>query len=331
MAAFIAIAVVLGLAVLAVLLRPLWKHTRGLALGIGAVLAVSAGLLYMLVGTPRALQPGTTQAPVTLGDAINQLEAELQRDPRQPDGWRLLAQAYAREGKAEAARDAYAKAVALLPDDVDLAVEAAQARALAHPTRLFDADAVAMLERALASQPGHQRARWFLGIAQRQAGRHAEAATTWEPLLAQVDAATATSLRNEVNAARSDAGLPPLPEAAASSDALVVKVTLDPDFAARVRLSGNASIFVIARRPGGPPIPVAAEKHPVSALPLTVTLDDNDSLMPTAKLSQLQEVELVARLSASGSADDNEGDVDSAPVRVTMPAKAPVQLVIGAQ
>ncbi|MFO4987158.1 hypothetical protein RCK87_25800, partial [Salmonella enterica subsp. enterica serovar 1,4,[5],12:i:-] len=89
------------------------------------------------------------------------------------------------------------------------------------------------------------------GIAQRQAGRHAEAATTWEPLLAQVDAATATSLRNEVNAARSDAGLPPLPEAAASSDALVVKVTLDPDFAARVRLSGNASIFVIARRPGG--------------------------------------------------------------------------------
>ena len=46
MAAFIAIAVVLGLAVLAVLLRPLWKHTHGLALGIGAVLAVSAGLLW---------------------------------------------------------------------------------------------------------------------------------------------------------------------------------------------------------------------------------------------------------------------------------------------
>ena len=332
MAAFIAIAVVLGLAVLAVLLRPLWKHTHGLALGIGAVLAVSAGLLYMLVGTPRALQPGTTQAPVTLGDAINQLEAELQRDPRQPDGWRLLAQAYAREGKAEAARDAYAKAVALLPDDVDLAVEAAQARALAHPTRLFDADAVAMLERALASQPGHQRARWFLGIAQRQAGDNAAAAATWEPLLAQVDTATATSLRKEIDSARSAAGMPPLPApapASAAADALQVKVALDPQFAARVRLRGDATVFVIARAPDGPPMPVAVEKHSVSELPLTVVLDDGDSLMPTSKLSQLREVELVARLSETGEGNRQEGDIESKPVRIALPAKAPVELVIG--
>ena len=113
--------------------------------------------------------------------------------------------------------------------------------------------------------------------------------------------------------------------------------TLDPGaalaHAARQVRAGADIVDVGAEsaRTNRPPIPVAAEKHPVSALPLTVTLDDNDSLMPTAKLSQLQEVELVARLSASGSADDNEGDVDSAPVRVTMPAKAPVQLVIGAQ
>ena len=53
--------------------------------------------------------------------------------------------------------------------------------------------------------------------------------------------------------------------------------------------------------------------------------------MPTLKLSQLQEVELVARLSASGEASRQDGDLESKPVRVKLPADKPVQLVIGAQ
>src|SRR3546814_14072835 len=63
-----------------------------------------------------------------------------------------------------------------------------------------------------------------------------------------------------------EAGLAPLPAAqapaaAATANALTVKVSLDPDFASRVRLRGDASVFVIARIPDGPPMPVAAEKH----------------------------------------------------------------------
>ena len=60
-----------------------------------------------------------------------------------------------------------------------------------------------------------------------------------------------------------------------------------------------------------------------------MTLDDSDSPMPTQKLSSLKEVELVARLSASGNAMRQEGDLESAPVRVTLPARAPVELVLG--
>ena len=336
MAAFVAIAALLCIATLAMLLRPLWRDARGVALGIGVVMLASTGLLYMLVGTPRALEATAQQTPktLTLGDAIVQLEAELQRDPRQAEGWRLLGQAYQREGKPAQARDAYAKAVALTPEDADLLSEAAQVRALAHPQRLFDGEAVALLKRALAKDPAHQRARWFLGIAQRQAGDNAAAAATWEPLLALVDAATAGSLRKEIDAARKDAGLPALAVApAVSTDdntgSLAVQVSLDPGFATRVRLRGDATVFVIARAPDGPPMPVAAEKHTVSELPFTTTLDDGDSPMPTRKLSQLREVVVVARLSESGIADRQDGDIESKPVRVTLPANNPVQLVIG--
>lgn len=334
MAVFLALAALLCLIVLAALLRPLWRDARGVALGVGVIVLFSGTLLYKLVGTPQALDPASRQAPQTLEEAIVQLKAALARDPQQAEGWALLGQAYQRMDDAANARDAFAKAAKLAPDNADLLAEAAQSRAMADPNHAFDAQALALLDAALKVNPNHQRARWFLGVAQRQSGRNAEAAATWEPLLAQVDANTATSLRKEIDAARAQAGLPPLPQAtqsAAQPILLSVRVTLDPALAARVRLQPDATVFVIARQAGGPPMPVAAQKHAVSELPFTAELGDADSPMPTLKLSQVRDVELVARLSASGEANRQDGDLESPPVRIALPADKPVELVIGAQ
>src|SRR5690606_754818 len=93
--------------------------------------------LYQLVGTPAALDPavrapvptaadGTTD-PAAFAAAIAQLRAELERNPDQPEGWPLLARALAAQGDFTGARDAFAKAVELVPDNPDLLVEAAQA------------------------------------------------------------------------------------------------------------------------------------------------------------------------------------------------------------
>lgn len=335
MATFVAIAVALTLLTLGGALWPLWRNSRGLMVGLVLLLCLTASALYRIVGTPAGVvaQPAAEAAPHDLDQAIAALREALQRNPNEPEGWALLGRSLAAQGDFAGSREAFAKALALQPDDAELMVEAAQSRSLADPQRRFDDQAVALLQRALQAQPRHQRATWFLGISQRQRGQAAEAAKTWEPLLAQVDAATAASLRQQIDAARAEAKLPPLtetpPSAAATDNALTVKVALDPDFAARARLRGDASVFVIARIPGGPPMPVAAEKHTLSELPLTVTLDDADSPMPTQKLSTLKEVEVFARISASGNAMREEGDVESAPVRVVLPADKPVELVIG--
>ena len=68
---------------------------------------------------------------------------------------------------------------------------------------------------------------------------------------------------------------------ATTGNALTVRVQLDPELASRVRLRGDASIFVIARAVGGPPMPVAVEKRSVQELPFEATLDDSDGPMPT--------------------------------------------------
>jgi cytochrome c-type biogenesis protein CcmH len=331
MSSFVAIAALLILVVLAVLLRPLWRDARRLAVGIAAVVVTGTVALYEIVGTPAALDPQVRAAPATLDDAIAQLQAQLERDPKQVDGWRLLGQALTTQQQFTRARDAYAKAAALAPDDPDVLVEAAQSRAMATSDRRFDNEAVALLQRALQAQPQHQRARWFLGIAQRQAGDDAAAAKTWEALLPQVDAKTAASLRPQIETARAAAGLPPLPSAPAETKTagLRVKVALDPELASRIRLRGDASVFVIARMPGGPPMPIAVEKHSVQELPFEAALDDGDSPMPTQKLSSQREIELVARLSSSGEAMPQAGDLESQPVRVTLPADKPIDLSIG--
>ena len=336
MGLFVAIAVLLAFSVLALVLRPLWRESRGLVIGAFVALGLATFALYRLMGTPAATgRVAADTMPASLGEAISQLQAELERNPNQPQGWLLLGKSLASEGRLTEASDALVRAVKLLPDDPDLLVEAAQSRLYASSERKLDPQAIAWVRHALSVQPGHQRATWLLGISQRQNGQSAEAAKTWEPLLAQVDAATAATLRQQIDAARADAGLPALPPAtepakrASGASALAVKVALDPDFAARVRLRGDTTVFVIARIPGGPPMPVAVQKHSLQELPLTLTLDDGDSPMPTQKLSALKEVELVARLSASGNPMRQEGDLESEPVRVTLPTTTRVELVLG--
>jgi cytochrome c-type biogenesis protein CcmH len=331
---YIAGAVLLA-GVLFVLLRPLWNESRKAVAGLAMALGLAAVALYGIVGTPAALDMQQAAMPQTLDDAITQLQAQLAKDPNQPEGWRLLGQALGTEQRYAEARDAYAHAAKLSPRDADVLVEAAQSRALATPQHRFDAQGVALLQQALQVQPQHQRARWFLGIAQRQAGDDAAAAKTWEPLLAMVDGSTANSLRAQIDEARKSAGLPPLPKtetvaAAPSQSGLRVRVALDPALAERARLRGDATVFVIARAAGGPPMPVAVERHSLQDLPLDIVLDDGDSPMPTQKLSALQDVEVLARISPSGDAIPKAGDLESAPVKVTLPAAGPVDVSIGA-
>lgn len=319
--AFAVTGAALVLFVLGYALHPLWRARPRLGIGLAASLALATAALYLGLGTPRALKPEQRRAPQTLAEAVTQLEAELQRDPNQIEGWRLLASAYNAQGLAVKARDAYARALKLAPDNPDLLAEAAEARALATRERRFDEEATRMLEHALQQQPMHQRARWFLGIAQRQGERPADAAKTWEPLLAVVQPGTAAGLLEQINGARKDAGLEPLSPPAPAADAaaaagpgLKVRVELAP--ALKARLPAGASVFVLARQDGGPPMPVAVEKHPAGSFPLEVTLDDGDSPMPTLKLSQLPKVQVLARVSASGNAIPQKGDLASAPQTV---------------
>lgn len=326
MTVFVILAIVLSLAVLLAVLWPLWREARGLVIAGVATLGIATFALYRVVGTPAAFAPETASAamPATLDDAVAQLEAELQKQPNEPEGWRLLGKSYAALQRFDDAQKAFERAVQLLPTDADLLVEAAQARLFNNPERKLDARAIALLDQAVAINPEHQRALWFVGLAQRQEGKHAEAAKTWEPLLAKVDPNTAATLRTQINEARADAGLPPLaettPTPTADSAPALLTVTVELAPVLKDKLAPGDTLFVFARQVGGPPMPVAAKRLPVSAFPVTVPLGDGDSPMPTLKLSQLPQVQLVARIAKGSGPAAQTGDLEAAAVTADVKA-----------
>ena len=333
MTAFVILAIVLSLAVLLAVLWPLWRDARGLVLASVATLGIATFALYRVVGTPAALEPQAVAAmPTTLDEAVTQLEAELKKQPNEPEGWRLLGKSYAALQRFDDAQKAFERAVQLLPTDADLLVEAAQARLFNNADRKLDAQAIALLDKAIAINPDHQRALWFVGLAQRQEGKHAEAAKTWEPLLAKVDPNTAATLRTQINEARAEAGLPPLAETApvptADAAPALLTVTVDLAPALKDKLAPGDTLFVFARQIGGPPMPVAAKRLPVSAFPVTVPLGDGDSPMPTLKLSQLPQVQLVARIAKGNGPAAQSGDLEATAVTADVKAGSTYTLTI---
>ena len=81
--------------------------------------------------------------------------------------------------------------------------------------------------------------------------------------------------------------------------------------------SATDTLFVFARETNGPPMPVAIMRATKKDLPFTFRLDDSNSMMPSRKLSDVAMVVIVARLSKSGQAMPQSGDLEgmSQPVK----------------
>jgi cytochrome c-type biogenesis protein CcmH len=95
--------------------------------------------------------------------------------------------------------------------------------------------------------------------------------------------------------------------AAASGPGVSGKVTLAPDLAKKA--SPEDTVFIFARAAEGPRMPLAILRKKVSDLPLKFTLDDSLAMSPAARLSGMPQVIVGARISKSGNAMPQPGDL----------------------
>lgn len=315
MASLVIASLLLVAVVVAMLAPALWRGSR-VTLGVLA-LAFAAGTLglYGLLGMPAALDPANVKQPESLDEAIVMVERQLQREPGSVEGWVLLGRSRMQQGRWTEARDAFARAHALLPDEADLMVEYADAQIRAAPDGRFPESATALLERVVAADPRHQRGLFYLGAQRFQAGQPADAVRIWERLLPMLDERTAAALAPQLAHARELAGLPasdPTPADAgpiAAGPRLRVTVELANELTGK--LSASDTLFVFARTVDGAGLPVAVKRLGATRFPITVELSDTDGLMPAQKLSMQSQVQVMARISRSGDAAATSGDLEA--------------------
>lgn len=324
-------------------------------------LLVPAGaiVLYSLNGDPRALDPTRLVASAdqdpTAGEAAGQtvdmdqaiagLVAKLEANPDNANGWALLGRAYQATGKFAESRDALKRAYDLEPDNHDLTVEYAQALALSGEGRRISGKSRELIEGVLKADPGHQRALWLIGISDYQAGDYNAAITAWNQLLPGLppDSDIAKSVREQIADAQRLGGTVAIADVAAAPTApaqatgkesaspvagaaLTVNVSLDPSL--RDRLDPTATLFVFARAENGPPMPLAIQRLSAATLPVTVTLDDSMGMLPSMKLSMFPKVVVGARVSRSGNALAQSGDLQVLANGIDIARKQPLDLVI---
>jgi cytochrome c-type biogenesis protein CcmH len=121
------------------------------------------------------------------------------------------------------------------------------------------------------------------------------------------------------------AGAPAQP-ADTQGPALQVKVALASTL--KSKLTAGDTLFVYARAENGPPMPLAVARIDATKLPTTVTLTDAMSMMPTMKLSSVPKVFVGARISHSGQAIAQTGDLEGNAGVVAVNSKTPITIVI---
>lgn len=285
-----------------------------------------------LVAGPGALAPQESTAP---GAGAAEFEAMAQRlaerlkgQPDDVDGWAMLGRSYSVLERFPQAVEAFRKVVTLRPQDAQGYADLADAVGMANGRQL-DGEPGELVARALVLDANNIKALSLAGTIAFSRGDAALAARHWERALRNADPGSPMTeqLQGALADARSRAGLPPpatltptaTPPAAGpaiGSASVQVRVSLAPALAAQAR--PDDTVFIFARSPQGSKAPLAIQRRQVKDLPLELSLDDSMAMSPALRLSSAGQVVIGARISKSGNAMPQPGDLQglSAPIAV---------------
>jgi cytochrome c-type biogenesis protein CcmH len=285
-----------------------------------ALVPVLAFAGYLSLGNPAALNPPDQQ----FLEMVDALAEKMKANPDDAQGWVMLARAYQITGRMPESIAAFEKASALRPDDANLL--AGHADALAMVQGSLSGKPFELIVKALKLDPKNQTALALAATAAMENGQFAESIALWRRLAAVVEPGSAdrAAVDQAIEQVRQVAlakgvtlaDAPPVAAGAGNTQAkgpavagasISGEVTLAPELMRQAK--PDEAVFIFARAVDGPPLPLAVVRATVKDLPIRFTLDDSTSMAPTAKLSMHKQVVVSARVSRSGQAMPQPGDL----------------------
>ncbi len=255
----------------------------------------------------QATADNTANTAPDIQQMVSRLAERLDKNPDDPTGWVMLGRSYMimqrYDDAAKAWHEANTRAAQPQPDFL---VAEAEAIGLSQNQSL-EGRPTELIQQALQIDPQNIRGLWFSALAAQARGEEELAFGTLERL-AQVP-----NLPQELIQTLMEIGVDVPNSQSVTADgtataayALNIEVKLGDALAANT--PPGSTVFVFARTPTGMPMPVAAQRLPLGAWPVSVVLDDSKSMMPGRLMSEQTDLEIVARISSSGTAKASSGD-----------------------
>ena len=294
------------------------KERRISAIAIALFVPALAAGLYMTLSkwNWKAAEASVAQEQ-QMDELLDKLKAKLAENPNDVNGWLLLGRSYSSLQKYALAVDAFQNAYDKSGgENVEAMIGLGEALAMTDEASL-GGRAGQLFDAALERAPNHPKALWYGSIAALQAGDLRKGRDRLQVLLAQNPPPELRSMLErqiqDLNQQLNEAGqnTPAVTAGAEGAPAahrsIRVAVTIAPSVRDQLK-GGPLPLFVLARDPsaGGPPL--AVQRHSSADLPLTIELSERDAMIATRTIATVPRVQVVARLSRSGTPQAQSGD-----------------------
>lgn len=289
--------------------------------GLVVGLCVLSGLSYLQLGAPQSWWPVplsqrvqiSATTPEQLSEQTRVWQQATQSRPEDAEAWLTLARLQAAQGAHGLAEQALARVLVLSPEP-DLWIERAQMKALS-AGGVYAGEPWQWIQNVLREQPQHLNALVLAGSAALAEQRPSAAQTYWQQALALVpaDSEAAQGLQQALSKATDMSSRVASDVAAAGAASTreaspIIQGEVRVAQAIQGQIPAGAVLFVYAVAEEGSRRPVAIWRGTPSAWPVRFVLSDNMGMGAPPVLSSLAQVRLVARISATGSAQKQEGD-----------------------
>lgn len=228
------------------------------------------------------------------------LRTRLYYQPKDATGWMLLGRIALANRDANTAVGAMQKSYQLKPQDEDIQLGYAQALMLSQDPA--DQDLSRQLLQRLAKKDYVDiRVFSLLAFDAYERQDFAAAVKYWGVMQQMIGP---DDERYEMLSRSIDSAKKQMKQAGAPSASVKVTIALDK----AVNVDPNAVVIVSVHRADGSPMPVAAARYPLSSFPMTVELDDRNSMLESSKLSDLDTLMVRVRLDSDGNVATKHGD-----------------------
>ena len=109
---------------------------------------------------------------------------------------------------------------------------------------------------------------------------------------------------------------------------LSVDVNITVTESLQAQIPNNATLFVFAKAEVGPPMPLAVVKKQQWKLPLTVTLSEQDAMLPEMTFKQFNQIQVIARISLDDNVEIQKGEMEGRSTGFNVEQTSSMNLVI---